>query len=65
MQPITNNLALPPRGPRPSRGPTERGELLKEFCERINASRKGTTYPPISMPRMGKLLEGISTQWLS
>ena len=64
MQPITNNLKLPPQSPRPTRGPTERGELLKEFVERINASRRGTKYPPYDIPRMAKQLEGISTQWL-
>lgn len=65
MDPITNTLKLPIRAPRPTRGaPTERGELLKEFCERINKARKGTKYPPVSIGRMAKLVEGMSTQWL-
>lgn len=64
MEPITNNLKLPPKGPPVKGGPTERGELLKEFCERVNAGRKGTKYQPYDIPRMAKQLEGINTQWL-
>lgn len=49
---------------------SERGELLREFRERINNARKGTRYPAISMGRMARLLtnpstgKSISTQWL-
>jgi hypothetical protein len=65
MEKLGTAYNLPPQSPRPTRGPTERGELLKEFVDRINASRRGTKYPPYDIPRMAKLLEGISTQWLS
>ena len=41
---------------------TERGQLMEYFCEPINAGRVGVRYngrpfQPISMARMGKVLE--------
>ncbi len=41
---------------------TERGELMKYFCARLNKSRVRDGLPPITMARMGKLLEKIPTK---
>lgn len=41
---------------------TERGEMMKFFCERLNEGRKKDHLPLITMPRMGKILEGIPTK---
>src|SRR5262245_41484672 len=52
--------------PQPARE-TERGQLMEYFCKRINPGRVGVRYngrllKPITMPRMGKLLEQIPTK---
>ncbi len=41
---------------------TERGELMKYFMERLNIARKRDHIPPLTMPRMGRLLVAIPTQ---
>lgn len=41
---------------------TERGELMKYFCQRLNAQRMRDNYPKITMSRMGKTLEKIPTK---
>lgn len=41
---------------------TERGELMKYFCERLNAERIVDGYPKVAMGRMGKLLQEIPTK---
>jgi hypothetical protein len=41
---------------------TERGELMKYFCEELNATRLQDGYDKITMPRMGKILESIPTK---
>lgn len=41
---------------------TERGELMKYFCERLNSSRRADGLSLISMGRMGKLLQQIPTK---
>ncbi|MBI2610501.1 hypothetical protein HYW60_01015 [Candidatus Kaiserbacteria bacterium] len=41
---------------------TERGELMKYFCERLNKSRVRDGLPPITMARMGKILEKVPTK---
>ncbi len=41
---------------------TERGELMKYFCSRINPSRMQEGLPKVTMSRMGKLLEKIPTK---
>ena len=41
---------------------TERGELMKYFCERLNPPRRAEGYPPITLGRMGKMLEKIPTK---
>lgn len=40
---------------------TERGELMRFFCRHLNHTRATDGHQPISMPRMGKILEGIPT----
>lgn len=40
---------------------TERGELMRFFCRHLNFARAKDGLLPISMPRMGKILEGIPT----
>jgi hypothetical protein len=44
----------------PSRA-TERGELLKEFMDTINISRKGTKYPLMNIQTIGVLVGKIPT----
>jgi hypothetical protein len=41
---------------------TERGELMKYFMERLNVSRGRDGLPPLTMPRMGRLLVAIPTK---
>lgn len=41
---------------------TERGELMRYFVSHLNASRAKAKLQMISMPRMGKILEGIPTK---
>ena len=41
---------------------TERGELRGYFCSKLNASRERDGLPPITMGRMGKILEKIPTK---
>jgi hypothetical protein len=41
---------------------TERGELMKYFCEKLNRGRIRDNLPPITMGRMGKILQGIPTK---
>ncbi len=41
---------------------TERGEMMRYFCEMLNKGRVRDGLPPISMGRMGKMLEKIPTK---
>ncbi|OGG80490.1 hypothetical protein A3A39_00200 [Candidatus Kaiserbacteria bacterium RIFCSPLOWO2_01_FULL_54_13] len=41
---------------------TERGELMRYFCEKLNRSRERDGLPAITMGRMGKTLEKIPTK---
>ena len=41
---------------------TERGELMKYFCERLNSPRAIDGLPPVTMGRMGKMLTKIPTK---
>lgn len=41
---------------------TERGELMRYFCQRINVGRIRDGLPPVSMGRMGKMLQQIPTK---
>ncbi len=41
---------------------TERGELMRYFCDHVNPGRKRDGMLLITMSRMGKILEGIPTK---
>ncbi|KND52063.1 MAG: hypothetical protein ABA06_02245 [Parcubacteria bacterium C7867-001] len=41
---------------------TERGELMRFFQRHLNYSRKQDGLPALSMPRLGRILEGIPTK---
>lgn len=41
---------------------TERGELMRTFLTKLNESRKKKGLEPMTMPRLGQILEGIPTQ---
>ena len=41
---------------------TERGEMMKYFMDRLNPGRVRDGYPPLSLPRMGRLLVAIPTK---
>jgi len=41
---------------------TERGEMMRYFCKRLNIDRARDGMTQISMARMGKMLEGIPTK---
>ncbi len=41
---------------------TERGELMRYFCQELNKTRVPDGLPPIAMGRMGKLLQQIPTK---
>jgi hypothetical protein len=41
---------------------TERGELMSYFCAQLNKTRVRDGYPPISMGRMGKILQELPTK---
>lgn len=41
---------------------TERGELMKGFCHRLNIDRIVDGYTKITMGHMGKILENIPTK---
>jgi hypothetical protein len=41
---------------------TERGDLMKYFCDEINRARVSDGLPPVTMGRMGKLLQQIPTK---
>ena len=41
---------------------TERGELMKYFMQRLNLARGRDGLPPLTMPRMGRLLLAIPTK---
>jgi hypothetical protein len=41
---------------------TERGELMKYFMQELNVARRRDHIPPLTMPRMGRLLLAIPTK---
>lgn len=41
---------------------TERGELMLYFCQQLNMTRVPEGLPPVTMGRMGKLLQQIPTK---
>ncbi len=50
------------RGPVKKDRATERGELMQYFQSRLNQDRIKDGVPPLSMPRMGKVLQLIPTK---
>jgi hypothetical protein len=48
--------------PRKKEKATERGELMQYFMEKLNRARVRDGIPPLSMPRMGKILQLIPTR---
>ena len=40
---------------------TERGELMQYFMQKLNRARMRDGLPPLTMPRMGRLLVAIPT----
>jgi hypothetical protein len=40
---------------------TERGEMMRFFCKTLNATRIRDNLEPLTMSRMGKILEGVPT----
>lgn len=41
---------------------TERGELMRYFLEKLNPSRTHDGLPPLTMARMGRVLQAIPTK---
>ncbi len=41
---------------------TERGEMMRFFCQKLNPGRVQDGIPKITMGHMGKILEGIPTK---
>lgn len=41
---------------------TERGELMKYFAARLNTGRVRDGFPPLTLGRMGRVLQGIPTK---
>ena len=41
---------------------TERGELMQYFLQALNRARAQDGIPPLTMPRMGRILEAIPTK---
>jgi hypothetical protein len=39
---------------------TERGDLMKYFMDRLNPYRRQDGFPPLTYPRMGRILQGLT-----
>ena len=61
MEHIGKHMAVPSARSKKERA-TERGEMMKYFVERLNAGRARDGYPPLGLPRMGRLLLAIPTK---
>jgi hypothetical protein len=48
--------------PRKKERSTERGELMEYFRDKLNRERVRDGLPPLSMPRMGRILVAIPTK---
>ncbi len=59
MQHISSSLGAPDRK---REKVTERGELMRYFMKSLNVSRIADGIYPLSMARMGKILEAIPTK---
>jgi hypothetical protein len=60
MKHIGDLIAQAPKGEGGRK--TERGELMRYFRAHLNVSRAQDGHTLLSMPRMGKILEGIPTR---
>ena len=61
MEHIGKHMAVPSAHSKKEKA-TERGEMMKYFMERLNPGRVRDGYPPLSLPRMGRLLVAIPTK---
>jgi hypothetical protein len=59
MQHISSHMAGGPGRKRDKA--TERGELMRYFMLKLNMTRTRDFLPPLTMPRMGRVLEKIPT----
>jgi len=41
---------------------SERGDLMQYFMDRLNPYRRQDGFPPLTYPRMGKILQGLTTR---
>lgn len=48
--------------PRKREKATERGELMRYFLDILNRERARDGVPPLTMPRMGRILQAIPTK---
>ena len=58
LKALREKAAAAPKG---RKRQTERGELMRFFTRHLNLSRVPEGYQPITMARMGAILEGIPT----
>ena len=61
MKRLSEHLHEPSKHSKRDRA-TERGEMMQYFAERLNVARKQDGWPPLSLPRMGRLLVAIPTK---
>ena len=47
---------------KPEKHLTERGEMMRYFCDQLNISRVNDGLKPLTMGRMGRILEAIPTK---
>ena len=59
MEHIRSHL---PKGDERADRKTERGELMQYFLGKLNNSRKDDELSPLTMGRMGRILQGIPTR---
>lgn len=59
MEHISSNLSGKAKGRDKS---TERGELMQYFADKLNAPRVKDGYPPLTLARMGRVLQAIPTK---
>ncbi|MBX4192015.1 hypothetical protein KW798_00830 [Candidatus Parcubacteria bacterium] len=50
------------KSPKKKEKATERGEMMQYFLEVLNRSRVRDGLPPLTMPRMGRILQAIPTK---
>ena len=61
MEHIGKHMAVPSAHSQKEKA-TQRGGVMKYFMERLNPGRVRDDYPPLSLPRMGRLLVAIPTK---